>query len=51
MENEKFEFIVNGNILSFIKGNQKFEIKFNTNEDLSSFLLKLLLKNIEYTES
>lgn len=44
MENEKTEFLVNGNILLIKKGNQTFEIKFNTNEELGCFLFKILLK-------
>lgn len=44
MENEKIAFEVNGNILSVKKENQIFEIRFNTNDELSCFLLKMLSK-------
>lgn len=44
MENKKIEFVVNGNTLSIKKENQIFEIRFNTNDELSCFLLKILLK-------
>lgn len=44
METEKTEFVVNGNTLSIKKENQTFEIRFNTNDELSSFLLKMLSK-------
>lgn len=44
MGNEKTEFIVDGNILSIKNGNKKIVIRFNTNEELSCFLFKILSK-------
>lgn len=44
MERKNVEFIVNGNILSIKNEGQTFEIRFNTNDELSCFLLKILSK-------
>lgn len=44
MGNIKTEFVVNGNVLTLKKGNETFEIRFNTNEELSCFLFKVLAK-------
>lgn len=42
MENEKTEFVVDGNVLSIKKGDKAFEIRFNTNNELSCFLFKII---------
>lgn len=44
MEDKKTEFIVDGNVLSIKRENQMFVIRFNTNEELDSFLFKVLSK-------